>query len=121
MTIDPVDSRFIDRSAIGIDKLRLVQDASIVALSIDDDPALDELKSRTLSIPDFALWLYGYWGRFRGAFFRTPLRLGAVTSGDEWAKVEAAASVVVDAIVEHAEQLDARHQARKSWRLSGGG
>ena len=66
---------------------------------------------------DVAFWLWGYWGRLRGTFFRSPLRFGSATSGAEWARAEAAASAVVDSIVNQAAQLEESHQARKSWRL----
>lgn len=117
-TIDPVDSRLIDRSSLRLERIHLVQDASIVGLSIDDEPAPEQPGNsmRSLPIPDFAFWLWGYWGRFRGAFFRSPLRLGQATA-PEWEHAEAAASIVVDAIVEQAARLEGDRQAQKSWRL----
>ena len=36
LTIDPIDSRFIDRSSLEMDRIHLVQDASIVGLSLED-------------------------------------------------------------------------------------
>jgi hypothetical protein len=46
-----------------------------------------------------------------------PLRFGSTTSGEEWVRVEAAASTVVGAIVDQAAQFEESQQARKSWRL----
>jgi hypothetical protein len=119
LTIDPIDSRFIDRSSLEMDRIHLVQDASIVGLSLEDDSLPEQLEhgGQALQITDVAFWLWGYWGRLRGAFFRSPLRFGAATSGEEWARVETAASTVVDAIVDQAARFEASHQARKSWRL----
>ena len=36
LTIDPIDSRFIDRSSLELDRIHLVQDASIVGLSLEE-------------------------------------------------------------------------------------
>src|SRR5216683_3261193 len=119
LTIDPIDSRFIDRSSLEIGRIHLVQDASIVGLSLEDDSLPEQLEhgEGPLQITDVAFWLWGYWGRLRGTFFRLPLRFGSTTSGEEWVRVEAAASTVVDAIVDQAAQFEESQQARKSWRL----
>lgn len=119
LSIDPVDSRFIDRTSLKMSRIHLVRDASIVSLSIDDDPILEPSGNSmgTLSIPLFALWLWGYWGRLRGPFFRSALRLGSVKVPEEWSRAETNAAAVVDAIVEHAARLEDGNRARKSWRL----
>ncbi len=120
LTIDPIDSRFIDRSIARIGaQINLVQDASIVGLSLEDGALPEQLEhgGAPLQIGDVAFWLWGYWGRLRGAFFRSPLRFGSATSGEEWVRVEKAASSVVDSIVNQAAQLEEGQQARKSWRL----
>jgi hypothetical protein len=119
LTIDPIDSRFIDRSSLEMDRIHLVQDASIVGLSLEDGPLPEQLEHRSEAFPiaDVAFWLWGYWGRLRAAFFRSPLRFGPTTSREEWARVEAGASTVVDAIVDQAARFEKSHQVRKSWRL----
>jgi hypothetical protein len=119
LTIDPIDSRFIDRSSLEMHRIHLVQDASIVGLSLEDDSLPEQLEhgGGALQITDVAFWLWGYWGRLRGTFFRLPLRFGSTTSGEEWVRVEAAASTVVGAIVDQAAQFEESQQARKSWRL----
>jgi hypothetical protein len=119
LTIDPIDSRFIDRSSLEMDRIDLVQDASIVGLSLEDDALPEQLEhgGNSLQMTDVAFWLWGYWGRLRGTFFRSPLRFGSATSGAEWARAEAAASAVVNSIVNQAAQWEESHQARKSWRL----
>jgi hypothetical protein len=119
LTIDPIDSRFIDRSSLEMDRIHLVQDASIVGLSLEDDSLPEQLEhgGQALQVTDVAFWLWGYWGRLRRTFFRLPLRFGSATSGAEWGRVEAAASAVVGAIVDQAAQFEESQQARKSWRL----
>jgi hypothetical protein len=118
LTIDPIDSRFIDRSSLEMDRIHLVQDASIVGLSLEDSlPEQLEHGGGPLPIADVAFWLWGYWGRLRAAFFRSPLRFGPVTSREDWARAEAAASAVVGAIVDQAARFEEGRQARKSWRL----
>jgi hypothetical protein len=119
LTIDPIDSRFIDRSSLEMDRIHLVQDASIVGLSLEDDALPEQLEhgGTSLQIADIAFWLWGYWGRLRGTFFRSPLRFGSATSATEWARAEAAASAVVDSIVNQAAQWEESHQAGRSWRL----
>ena len=118
LTIDPIDSRFIDRSSLEMDRIHLVQDASIVGLSLEDSlPEQLEHGGGPLPIADVALWLWGYWGRLRAVFFRSPLRFGPVSSREEWTRVEAAASAVVDAIVDQAARFEESRQVEKSWRL----
>ena len=123
LTIDPVDSRFVDRSSLELENIHLVPDASIVGLSVDDDPLLDqeERGPGARSVADFALWLWGYWGRLRGTFFRHPVRFGQSVTSDEWKRMEGVAADLVDAIASRAGELDALQQARKSWRLPTGG
>jgi hypothetical protein len=65
----------------------------------------------------FALWLWGYWGRLRGALFRTAIRFGPVGGGEEWERAQAAAVPVVDAIVTQAARLEDGNRATKCWRL----
>src|SRR5262249_40621324 len=38
LSTDPVDSRFVDRSSLVLERIHLIQDASIVGLSIEDGP-----------------------------------------------------------------------------------
>ena len=119
LTVDPIDSRFIDRSSLDIDRIHLVQDESVVGLSMEDGPLPEQFARRAepLAVGDAAFWLWGYWGRLRGLFFRTPLRLGAGTPGEEWAQAEVEASAIVDAIVDRAARFEERRRARGSWRL----
>jgi hypothetical protein len=123
LTIDPVDSRFVDRSSLELDSIHLVPDASIVGLSVDDDPLLDQAErgAGARSVADFALWLWGYWGRLRGVFFRRPVRFGQSVASGEWAQTESRAAALVDAIASRAADLEAAQQAGKSWRLPVGG
>ena len=102
-----------------MDRIHLVQDASIVCLSMEAGSLPEQLArgGGPLPIADVAFWLWGYWGRLRGALFKAPLRFGPVTSREEWARVEAAASAVVDAIVDQAVQFEEGQQERKSRRL----
>ena len=118
LSTDPVDSRFVDRSSLVPGRIHVVQDASIVALSIEDGPLEEQLVAggTALSREEVAFWLWGYWGRVRGVLFRSPLRFGAATP-QQWQVVEGAASKVIDAIVERAATLESDRQKRRSWRL----
>ena len=117
LSIDPTDSRFVDRSSLARQRIHLVQDSSIAGLSIEDGPLPEQLaRSGPLSVADMAFWLWGYWGRLRGTFFRTPVRFGTA-SPDEWDRAEATAASVIDAIVDQAAALEGKHRARRSWRL----
>ena len=108
LSIDPVDSRFMDRVSLGTDRLHLVQDSSVVVLSIDDDPILQQQREGQGGplVTQFALWLLGYWSRRRGWMFRAPLRYGPTSRGEDWKRVEAEASALVDAIVAETERLE---------------
>lgn len=116
-TIDPVDSRFVDRTSLEAPRLHIVQDASIVALTLEEGPLPEQLAAgdAALSPGDLAFWLWGYWGRFRAMLFRTPLRFGA--PGDPWQPVEAEARAVVDDVLERAQALEEDNRKRRSWRL----
>ncbi len=115
LSIDPVDSRFIDRTSIETDRIHLVQDASVVVLSIDDDPILEQWlgdTGRPLA-EQFALWLWGYWSHRRGWLFRAPLRYGPTDRREEWARVEAAAAALIEDIVAQVEHLEDGNRQRK--------
>jgi hypothetical protein len=117
LSIDPTDSRFVDRSSLARERIHLVQDASIVGLSIEDGPLPEQLaQAGPLSVADMAFWLWGYWGRLRGTFFRTPVRFGTA-SPDEWGRAEATAASVINAIVDQACALENKHRDKRSWRL----
>ena len=118
LSTDPVDSRFVDRSSLRLDRVHLVQDASIVGLSIEDGPLEEQLVVGEASLPleDVAFWLWGYWGRLRGALFRSPLRFGSAPP-QNWREAEATASAIVDAIVARAAAFEEERQKMRSWRL----
>lgn len=117
LTIDPVDSRFVDRTTLEAARLHIVRDAGIVALSLEEGDLPEQLAAgdAALSADDLAFWLWGYWGRFRAMLFRTPLRIG--TPGEDWQPVEAAARKIVDAVVDRAVALEEDNRRRRSWRL----
>lgn len=114
LSIDPVDSRFMDRVSLSADRLYLVQDSSVVVLSIDDDPILQQERDGQGCpfVTQFALWLLGYWSRRRGWMFRAPLRYGPTGRREEWDRVEAEALTLVDAIVAETERLESREMRR---------
>jgi len=114
LSIDPVDSRFIDRISLGTDRLHLVQDSSVIVLSIDDDPILQQQRGGQGGplVPQFAHWLWGYWSPRRSWMFRAPLRYGPANRSQEWERVEAEASALVEAIVAETEQLESRRARR---------
>jgi hypothetical protein len=117
LSIDPMDSRFVDRSSLARERIHLVQDSSIVGLSIEDGPLPEQLaRGGPLSVADMAFWLWGYWGRLRGTFFRTPVRFGKADPG-EWVRAEKAAAYLIDAIVAEAAALESKRLAKRSWRL----
>ncbi len=118
LTIDPVDSRFVDRTSLEAARLHIVQDSSIVALSLEEEGQLAEqlvAGDVALSPDDLAFWLWGYWGRFRAVLFRTPLRFG--TPGGHWHPIEAEARAVIDDVIGRAEALEGDNRKRRSWQL----
>lgn len=117
LTIDPVDSRFIDRTSIEASRLHIVQDASLVALSLEEGPLPEQLAAgdSSLSPDDLAFWLWGYWGRFRARLFQTPLRFGP--RGDHWRPVEVEAGKIIDDVVNRVLALEEDNRRRRSWRL----
>jgi tetratricopeptide (TPR) repeat protein len=119
LSIDPIDSRFIDRTSLDMDRIHLVQDDSIVSMAVDDDPILEPSSNSMgeLSVHRFSLWLWGYWGRLRGELFRSPIRFGSVAQHEGGQQVEQAAASIVDAIVGEAEKFEQPNRVRKSWKL----
>jgi hypothetical protein len=119
LSIDPIDSRFIDRTSLGMERIHLVQDDSIVSMAVDDDPILEPSDNSmgALSVDKFSLWLWGYWGRLRGELFRSPIRFGSTARHDGSQQVERTAASIVDAIVSKAEKLEQSNRMRKSWKL----
>jgi len=118
LSIDPVDSRFLDRSSLAPERIHVVQDASMVGLSIEDGPLEEQLVggTKTLSTDDVGLWLWGYWGRLRGQLFRSPLRFGDATA-DEWRDAQRSGSAAIEAIVARAAALEEARLSKLSWRL----
>jgi hypothetical protein len=118
LSTDPVDSRFVDRSSLALERIHLVQDASIVGLSIEDGPLEEQLVVGETALPveDVAFWLWGYWGRLRGMLFRSPLRFGSATP-QQWRAAEAKALAMVDAVVDRASAFEEGRRNRGSWRL----
>lgn len=118
LSIDPIDSRFVDRSSLELDRVHLVQDSSISALSIEDGPLEEQLTGtgEPLSVEQAAFWLWGYWGRTRAALFRSPLRIGTATAA-EWQAAESVASSVVESILTRARAYEDRRRRKSSWRL----
>jgi hypothetical protein len=117
LSIDPVDSRFIDRTSLEAPRVHVVQDASIVALSLEEGPLPEQLAAgeNALSPDDLAFWLWGYWGRLRAMLFRTPLRFGM--PDERWQPVEDEARKNIDDVIHRAEALEADNRRRRSWRL----
>jgi hypothetical protein len=118
LSIDPIDSRFIDHTSLDMDRIHLVQDDSIVSMAVDDDPILEPSSNSMgeLSVHKLSLWLSGYWGRLRGELFRSPIRFGSVAQ-PEARQVEKAAASIIDAIVSEAEKFEQLNRMRKSWKL----
>ena len=93
LSIDPVDSRFIDRTSLDMRsdppragcQHRRAWPSTTIRSSNHRTMAWASCRCRR-----FALWLWGYWGRLRGGLFRSPLRYrfgGAAR--EEWQRVEA--------------------------------
>jgi hypothetical protein len=118
LSIDPIDSRFIDRSSLDLDRIHLIQDSVMVGLSLEDGPLPEQLAQDggALSVADVAFWLWGYWGRLRATLFRAPVRFGHA-SPEEWTRTEAAAASVIDVIVKQAAALESKHRAKQGWCL----
>ncbi|WP_421999514.1 tetratricopeptide repeat protein [Reyranella sp.] len=118
LTIDPVDSRFLDRTSLQASRIHLVTDASIACFSIDDDPILEPPgAASSLSVPMASLWLWGYWGRLRGWLFRSPIRFGDAPP-EAWRQAETEAAALIGDIVEGASAMEAGRPRRSSWSLS---
>lgn len=119
-SIDPTDSRFLGRSEITRDQVYFVQDTSIVGISLEDDPLLDQQGStrHPFSEERLALWLWGYWDHFRADQLRTPIRIRLPGPPDPaWQSIEAEASSVVENVIRQVTQWEDSSPATKSWRL----
>ena len=93
LTIDPVDSRFIDRTSLEMG--RFISSRMRASSAWRSTTIRCSRRRRTVKgaprLPRFALWLWGYWGRLRGRLFRSPVRFGSLERRDEWERTEAAA------------------------------
>jgi hypothetical protein len=119
ITIDPVDSRFMDRAGFPSNRLHYIQDTSISVFAVEADPLMghDGNSSNFMAPRDVGLWLSGLWGDMRATYLRIPLRFSAKPPSDEWHKAETQALVVVEEILSTAMALESRNAPRKSWRL----
>jgi len=119
ITIDPVDSRFMDRAGFPSDRLHYIQDSSVSVFAFEADPLMGhDRNSSNLMVPrDVGLWLSGLWGDLRPTYLRFPIRFSVGDPSDEWQKVETDALLVVEEILSTAMELESRNIPHKSWRL----
>ena len=119
ITIDPVDSRFMDRAGFPSDRLHYIQDSSISVFAFESDPLMGhDRNSSNLMVPrDVGLWLSGLWGDLRATYLRRPIRFSVKPHTDEWDKAETEALVVVEKILSTAMDFERRNAPYKTWRL----
>ncbi|MDP1837949.1 MAG: hypothetical protein Q8N31_10240 [Reyranella sp.] len=119
ISIDPVDSRFMDRAGFPSNRLHFIQDTSISVFAVEADPLMghDRNSSNIMTPKDVGLWLSGLWGDIRATYLRIPIRFSAKPPSGEWEKAEAEALIVVEEILSTSMALESRNTPRKSWRL----
>lgn len=117
LTIDPIDSRFLDKRFADESRVHFVRDLSIASFTLEDeasqDPGFEGL--RTMSVRDVGLWLWGFWGRWRATTFLSPICVADGELPPEWEITRGQAGAVTSAIVREAERLEEGSRRYKSW------
>lgn len=119
ITIDPVDSRFMDRAGFPSNRLHYIQDSSISVFGVEVEPLMGhDRNSSNLMVPgDVGLWLSGLWGDLRATYLRLPIRFSVKSHSNEWDRAETEALVVVEKILSTAMDFERRNAPYKTWRL----
>jgi len=123
ITIDPVDSRFIDRAGFEPDRLHFVQDCSISVFGVEAEPLMGhDSKSANLMTPkDVGLWLSAFWSDLRAIYLRLPVRFSTSAPTHAWHKAEVDALDTVEKIVSVAANLEDHNRPYKSWQFARSG
>lgn len=119
LTIDPVDSRFLNRRLFDKNRIVFVRDVSIACLSLEEVSGFENKpENQKVMTPDgIGTWLWQVWSPWRAMQFASPL---CVTDGalpPEWEAVRVRASATAAAIIRVAEDLEEGNRCRKSWKL----
>lgn len=119
LTIDPVDSRFVDRAGFSLEKAHLVQDDEIAGFGVEAEPIIGQSSATPHKmIPrDVGLWLWGVWGEVRSAYFRAPLRYSTVPITSEWTAVESKARRIVDEALATSTAYERNNRQYRTWKL----
>lgn len=119
LTIDPVDSRFLDRRIFDKDRIHFVQDLSITAFNLDGGAEADAKTEQPgrMSVPAVGRWLWQVWGPWRASAFGSQIAIvdGPLPAG--WHEMRKQAQDTADQISRVAEDLEEGNRRRKHWKL----
>lgn len=119
LSIDPVDSRFLDRRFSDRSRLHLVRDMSIVCLALEEVAGFDHTRAepRAMSVQELGRWLWQVWGPWRATKFELPLCISAGPLPPQWDTVREEAQATVAQVIKVAEALEEGNRERKTWKL----
>jgi hypothetical protein len=119
LTIDPVDSRFLDKRFADKSRVHFVRDMSIASFTLDEDgaQATATRETRAMSVRDIGLWLWGYWGPWRATTFLAPVCVVAGETPPGWEETRKQAGATAAAIVAEAEGRERGNRFYKSWAV----
>ncbi len=119
LTIDPVDSRFMERAGFSCERVHLVLDDEIAGFGVESEPVIGQgdAQPNRMVARDVGLWLWGVWGELRPWYFRSQLRYSTTEIGGEWRPVEGRALAEVDEALATARAYDLTNRRYRSWTL----
>lgn len=121
LTIDPVDSRFLDKHFSRKERLHFIRDLSMASVNLEDEAvaSVQQPEPRTMSPREVGRWLWQVWSPWRATNFEAPICISTGPLPPEWATVRRQAQETTREIIEVASEFEDGNRRRKSWRVRG--
>lgn len=119
LTIDPVDSRFLDKHLTHLRHIHFVRDAGIAALGVGEpEPQHASAAGQNyFSQKEMARWLWQVWGPWRQAMFEVPICFHRDQSIDSNSRLVGEAKQIARNILDETSKLELSNQKLNSWRI----
>jgi hypothetical protein len=117
LSIDPVDSRFLDRRFFDRDRIHFVRDMSLACMALEEIQGFEHKSQepRTLTPEELGRWLWQLWGPWRAAKVRLPICVTAGPLPPNWQQVLQDSQSIIAKAIAMAEALEEENRGRKSW------
>lgn len=117
LTIDPIDSRFLDKQSFDPNRHHFIRDLSLASINLEDgeEDGGSPRESRTMSVRDVGRWLWQVWAPWRERNLKAPILISPGPPSPETEAVRSEAQATVDAIIQTVSALEEGNRPRKTW------